>query len=115
MKQTLDFDATPRASMYLSKEEEDSATNRPDPNATLRAKPGSSGARRTRSPSQRGALPNFLQFITDPANGGSITERAWMMKVASEVSRRYEEERAKGNFGGVRLGDEDIPPPAYTS
>jgi hypothetical protein len=66
------------------------------------------------SSSSKAPMPNFLQFITDPANGGSIAERAWMMKMASEVSRRYEEERETGNFGNQRGGSgEEIAPPAY--
>ena len=114
LKLTRDLDATPRASMYLTKDG-DSASKHLDPDATLRGKPGSSTSSRAQSPSQRGPLPNFLHFITDPANGGSISERAWMMRMASEISRRYEEERSKGRLGGTRPQDDDLPPPAYTS
>ena len=44
-------------------------------------------------------LPNFLNFITDSSQSQSIAERAWMMKMAAEVARRYEDERNKGSFG----------------
>jgi hypothetical protein len=37
-----------------------------------------------------------------------------LMKMASEMARRYEEERAKGNIGPVHEhNDESSPPPAY--
>ena len=51
-------------------------------------------------------LPNFLQFITDPANGGSVVEQAWMIKMAGEIARRYQQEREKGGLGA----DGDAPP-----
>lgn len=62
--------------------------------------------------SQPPALPNFLSFITDSSSSSSIAERAWMMKMAAEVARRYEDERKKGIFGS-ETGDQDGPPPAY--
>ncbi|KAK5275175.1 ERMES complex subunit, partial [Exophiala xenobiotica] len=59
----------------------------------------------------RSPLPNFLQFVADPGNAGSIVERAWMMKMASEMARRYEEERLKGSFAPMSPREEDRPPP----
>ena len=67
-------------------------------------------------PSQPQTLPNFLSFITDPSNSQSIAERAWMMKMAAEVARRYEDERHKGHFSvpsTPSVNGEDHPPPAY--
>ena len=58
----------------------------------------------------RPPIPNFLQFINDPANGGSIAEQAWMVKMAGEIAKRYEEERENGSFGV----NKDAPP-AYAS
>ena len=57
-------------------------------------------------------LPNFLQFISDSNNSGSIAERAWMMKMANELAKRYEDEREKGTFGPPREATSS-PPPAY--
>jgi hypothetical protein len=103
-----DLDATPRASMYLP---ERSATF-PSQSSTVSGAIGSekpqiddptASASASRSP-----LPNFLQFINDPANGGSIAEQAWMMKMAGEIAKRYEEERERGQFGVNRDA-----PPAY--
>lgn len=109
-------DETPRASMYLPDRKEASAHSTALPRAPIDEK--------TRRPSQsqagpsRPPLPNFLQFVTDATNASSIAERAWMMKMASEMSKRYEEERGKGNFGlASPTRDEDQgnlnPPPAY--
>ena len=67
-------------------------------------------------PSQPQTLPNFLSFITDSSNSQSIAERAWMMKMAAEVARRYEDERGKGSFGvpsTPSVNHDDNPPPAY--
>ena len=101
-----DLDATPRASMYLSGRD---ATASSEINVMLAAhgseKPESDAAMASTSTS-RPPIPNFLQFINDPANGGSIAEQAWMMKMASEIARRYEEEREKGSFGV----NKDAPP-----
>ena len=119
----VDFDATPRASMFLPQRQDLSAPTDYDPNATIRG-PARSGSPLEKRPSEhpRSSIPNFLQFITDPDNGGSIAERAWMVKMASEVTRRYEDERAKGTFpSGSKWGSADDtgereagPPPAYT-
>jgi len=70
----------------------------------------------TAGSSQPATLPNFLSFITDSSNSQSIAERAWMMKMAAEVARRYEDERTKGRFGAPSTpsaNGEDLPPPAY--
>lgn len=56
------------------------------------------------------ALPSFLQFVSDPANGGSIVEQAWMVKMAGEIARRYEEQKNKND-----LVANDEAPPAYGS
>jgi hypothetical protein len=62
------------------------------------------------SSAPRPPIPNFLQFISDPANGGSIAEQAWMMKMAGEIAKRCEEERQKGSFAVNRDA-----PPAYAT
>jgi distribution and morphology protein 34 len=69
---------------------------------------------RSGGPSRPG-LPNFMQFVTNSTNATSIAEQAWMMKMANEMARRYEEERLKGSFGPASPRDEDPipPPPAY--
>ncbi|KAK5946690.1 ERMES complex subunit [Knufia obscura] len=67
-------------------------------------------------PTQSQTLPNFLSFITDSSNSQSIAERAWMMKMAAEVARRYEDERGKGSFGvpsTPSVNHDENPPPAY--
>jgi hypothetical protein len=60
------------------------------------------------------SLPSFVQFVADPGNASGIAERAWMAKMATEMARRYEEERLKGSFGSAfTRDDERPPPPAY--
>jgi mitochondrial distribution and morphology protein 34 len=125
LSETFDDDETPRASMYISEPKQPTtshhtltakgtqpltlATSKSD--LHLSSEPGSS------QHSHFPPLPNFLQFVTDSTNASSIAERAWMMKMANEMARRYEEERIKGSFGPslpTSPGDEDaVPPPAY--
>jgi mitochondrial distribution and morphology protein 34 len=105
---STDFDTTPRASMYLPEE-------KPARNADLSQHQAlhqlGSSEKAANGPSQP-PLPNFLQFISDTNNSGSIAERAWMMKMANEMAKRYEEERDKGTFGTAREATSS-PPPAY--
>ncbi|EXJ89167.1 hypothetical protein A1O3_02231 [Capronia epimyces CBS 606.96] len=108
---SLDDDETPRASMFLPDQKERSVSQpAPEARSVQREKSG--------SPSEAGpsrpALPNFLSFVTDSSNAGTIAERAWMMKIASEMAKRYEEERLRGSFGPMSPRDmEHTPPPAY--
>ena len=111
----FDEDETPRASMYLPDQKEQArshSTTQPSPvvNEQSVMRPSEPSSSRQRPP----PLPNFLQFVTDSTNAASIAERAWMMKMANEMSRRYEEERGKRSFGMASPGGEDPnPPPAY--
>jgi len=51
-------------------------------------------------------------FIEAPSGG--IIERAWMMKMAGELARRAQEEKAAMARGwDVRGERDDMPPPAY--
>ena len=107
---SFDDDETPRASMYLLGQKEPPAPTVNEPRAGTDEK----GALHSQAGPSRPPLPNFLQFVTDSTNASSIAERAWMMKMAAEMSRRYEEERTKGSFGPPSPRDEDLnPPPAY--
>ncbi|KAH0840938.1 Mitochondrial distribution and morphology protein [Fonsecaea pedrosoi] len=107
---SYDNDETPRASMYLLDQKEPPLPRQPaEPKVVVGEK---SEPRPIAGPS-RPALPNFLQFVADASNAGSIAERAWMLKMANEMAHRYEEERLKGSFGPVPREEETIPPPAY--
>lgn len=111
-RMTLDDDPTPRGSMLLPEQTEfgtQMATQRSAGSCDRSASEGEGEAGSSRAP-----IPNFFQFVTDPSNGSSIVERAWMMKMASEMAKRYEEERSKGSFGPFSpSADERQPPPAY--
>ena len=102
----MDLDATPRASMILP-EKPLAASVQPQSRVSSanKEKIGEAG---TSSASHNTPLPNFLHFINDSANGGTIVEQAWMMKMAGEIARRYQEEREKGN-----RGVDAESPPAY--
>jgi mitochondrial distribution and morphology protein 34 len=110
---TFDDDETPRASMYVTDSKApDSAPSPIGPDLMLPAKKTGSDISEA-GPSQP-PLPNFLQFLTDSTNATSIAERAWMAKMANEMTRRYEEERLKGGFGLPSPKEETAsPPPAY--
>jgi len=109
---SFDDDPTPRASMYFTEEKEHAG---PAHMHESRHVPTEKAGFDTGSPgSSRHPLPNFFQFVTDPSNGGSIAERAWMMKMATEMAKRYEEERLKGSFEPFSPREEEpAPPPAY--
>lgn len=81
----FDLDATPRASMLL-----------PNKNAYAeneKVEPGPS------SSSSKGPPPALLPFLESSNNAG-ILEQAWMMKMATEIARKIQE-------------DKERPPPAY--
>ena len=103
-----DLDATPRASMYLPERNAGTASQAATVAAPSGLEKSESEIAMASSSTSRPPIPNFLQFINDPANGGSIAEQAWMMKMAGEIAKRYNEEREKGSFGGNRDA-----PPAY--
>ncbi|KPI39864.1 Mitochondrial distribution and morphology protein 34 [Cyphellophora attinorum] len=110
-----DIDTTPRASMYVT-EKPPPPTQRLSQHEALfnLGSPGPSSSSTPAEPPQ--PLPNFLQFVNDASAGGSIAERAWMAKMAAEMSRRYDDERRKGTFGsasGPSRSSTASPPPAY--
>ena len=118
-KQAEASDDTPRASMYLPARENlpQASPSRSSSFAVHQESPLHAADPSTAGSSQAPALPNFLSFITDTSNSQSIAERAWMMKMAAEVARRYEDERTKGSFSvpstpSAYEGNEP-PPPAY--
>jgi len=126
-----DTDETPRASMVLPEQRprqqshhdlsEHAYQGPPVTHVPHSRQPRTSGKVQlpefnTAGPSQPPTLPNFLSFITDSSNSQSIAERAWMMKMAAEVARRYDDERTKGRFGAPSTpstNGDDHPPPAY--
>ncbi|KAL8848205.1 MAG: hypothetical protein Q9221_006774 [Calogaya cf. arnoldii] len=58
---------------------------------------------------------NPFQYLESPTGG--ILEQAWMMKMAGEIARRVNEEKAANNGFWDRASDgiEETPPPAYGS
>ena len=120
----IDIDATPRASMYLPERSTlyDSAASRPPgPQRSMTGHPSRpsvlqrsfTGDGKTSNEVSPPPLPNFVQFLNESGSSGSIAERAWMMKLANEMSRRYDEERAKGSFAPYQPQDDDGSPPPY--
>ena len=118
----IDIDATPRASMYLPERPTSYATETsrpPGPQRSMTGQPSRpsvlqrsfTGDGKTSKEPSPAPLPNFMQFLNESASSGSIAERAWMMKLANEMSRRYEEERAKGSFAPYQPQEDDGPPP----
>ena len=108
---SIDIDATPRASMYLP---ERSTSYRPESSRPSTLQRSYTADEKATNAASAAPLPNFAQFLNESSSNGSIAERAWMMKMASEMSRRYEEERAKGSFAPYTPQEDDnSPPPAY--
>ncbi|EXJ64679.1 hypothetical protein A1O7_01017 [Cladophialophora yegresii CBS 114405] len=108
---TSDDDETPRASMYLAGQKAPAAPVASDTTTAA----GEKTAVPARAGPSRPGFPNFMQYVTSSTNATSIAEQAWMMKMANEMARRYEEERLKGSFGLASPREEDAnpPPPAY--
>ena len=46
---------------------------------------------------------------------GGILEQAWMMKMASEIARRVQEQKAASHDFWSGEGAQEPPPPAYGS
>lgn len=129
LNKNADSDDTPRASMYLPEKQAHGLDEHiPAAQVTTPAlRTSVEMPEKARfdltagGSSQSPAIPNFLSFITDSSNSQSIAERAWMMKMAAEVARRYEEERKKGHFDvphtpSTTYEDDErgLPPPAYS-
>jgi len=121
-------DETPKASMYLPERKPQTHAHvnslyqghqqSDQQQTTSSGKQPASPSTLSQHQSQTPAVPNFLSFITDSSNSSSIAERAWMMKMAAEVARRYDEERTKGSFEVPQTPfredpDDRPPPPAY--
>lgn len=110
-----DNDETPHASMYLPQSSHSHDTPSVLETPRLREKaPEPMSESSSAGASERSApLPEFLSLITESSQSQTIAERAWMMKMAAEVARRYEDERKKGSFGSSTSPTDDFPPPAY--
>lgn len=52
--------------------------------------------------------------LNSEGSTGGILEQAWMMKMAAEVARRVQEEKASGGFWS-QPDEVDHPPPAYAA
>lgn len=103
------IDTTPRASIYLP---EQKPTVRDRNLSQHEALYDLGSSEKAPMGSSQPPLPSFMQFVSDSHNGGSIAERAWMLKMANEMAKRYEAEREKGTFGAPRQATSS-PPPAY--
>ena len=67
------------------------------------------------SPASQALPPVFSPFPYLESSPGGILEQAWMMKMASEIARRMQDEKSTNNGFGDRSDKEDSPPPAYGS
>ncbi|KAI9657341.1 MAG: ERMES complex subunit [Bathelium mastoideum] len=83
-----------------------------------------SPARSRRQPTQK-ELPSWLTSRQPMASNdflqsstGGILEQAWMMKMATEIARKVQEEKSKHGGSPWRRGDSEdgeAPPPAYSN
>ena len=126
-----DLDRTPRASMYLPKEEKKAATttqHRPRMQAFPSRSPSPEVSRRPSHDFRRSSsdvsrtsseikLQSLLAAFSEGSSGG-ILERAWMEKMATEIAKKVEQERAKQKTWRAPAEEgiaEDDAPPAYVS
>ncbi|KAI4736887.1 hypothetical protein E4T50_12605 [Aureobasidium sp. EXF-12298] len=62
----------------------------------------------------RSSSASRLRFNSEGSTGG-ILEQAWMMKMAAEVTRRVQEEKATGGGFWHQSEEPEHPPPAYAA
>jgi distribution and morphology protein 34 len=65
-------------------------------------------------PAVRSSSTSRLRFNSEGFTGG-ILEQAWMMKMAAEVTRRVQEEKATGGGFWHQPEEPEHPPPAYAA
>ncbi|THY96919.1 hypothetical protein D6C92_03661 [Aureobasidium pullulans] len=65
-------------------------------------------------PAVRSSSTSRLRFNSEGSTGG-ILEQAWMMKMAAEVTRRVQEEKATGGGFWHQPEEPEHPPPAYAA
>jgi len=65
-------------------------------------------------PADRSSSASRLRFNSAGSTGG-ILEQAWMMKMAAEVTRRVQEEKATGGGFWHQAEEPEHPPPAYAA
>ncbi|KAK0306446.1 ERMES complex subunit [Friedmanniomyces endolithicus] len=118
--QVEDDDQTPRASMYLPK----------DRNQTPKAEPRPSRQRLTRMQTlptrdkplelPRRASDLSIHSLGAASSGsegssGGILEQAWMMRMANEIARKVAEEKGRRPTWRAGADEGEVPPPAYVS
>ncbi|KAK0942847.1 ERMES complex subunit [Friedmanniomyces endolithicus] len=118
--QVEDDDQTPRASMYLPK----------DRNQTPKAEPRPSRQRLTRMQTlpTRDKPPELPRRASDlsihslgaassgsEGSSGGILEQAWMMRMANEIARKVAEEKGRRPTWRAGADEGEVPPPAYVS
>ena len=106
------LDATPRASMYLQESKDDLHPGSATAPIPYDARSSDTGSAMSSKP----PLPNFLQFVMESCHGGSIAQQAWIMKVAGQLAKRYQEEekeKEKEKKKGRLVSSERDAPPAY--
>jgi len=118
-----DFDATPRASIY-----DISSVNAPSkPNATGEKRPRLQSSQSlqppqfTREKSAETASPSIPQpplrqlspspYIEKPT--GALAESPWMAKMAGEIARKIQDQKAADSRFWENQEREETPPPAY--
>ena len=74
-----------------------SSSSSKDEKPSISALPHSHPSSSQPQPQSQEPLPSFLQFI-DPGNSASIAEKAWMMKMANEMARRYQAEKERMEY-----------------
>ncbi|KAG9829214.1 hypothetical protein KCU77_g13868, partial [Aureobasidium melanogenum] len=62
----------------------------------------------------RSSSASRLRFNSEGSTGG-ILEQAWMMKMAAEVTRRVQEEKATNGGFWHQSEEPEHPPPAYAA
>ena len=82
--------------------------------SAVQAQPVFRGDKKKAEFADRSSSASRLRFNSEGSTGG-ILEQAWMMKMAAEVTRRVQEEKATGGGFWHQAEEPEHPPPAYAA
>jgi len=107
----LDFQQPPSPLVHSAEALQEAAPSKQAPSAAYPAEKAEAGPSMPRNLSSPLLSSPFPYLESSP---GGILEQAWMMKMAGEIARRVQDEKAadRGFWRGER---DDTPPPAYGS
>ncbi|KAK0279066.1 ERMES complex subunit [Friedmanniomyces endolithicus] len=118
--QVEDDDQTPRASMYLPKDRNQTPKVEPRPPRQRLTRMQTLPTRDKPPELPRRASDLSIHSLGAASSGsegstGGILEQAWMMRMANEIARKVAEEKGRRPTWQTGGDEREVPPPAYVS